>query len=304
MQIAQRCEMLLKGIVETDRNLFSAYPLAEFEARLDATPRFTNYSFQTDAVQAWWKEIEHHGGVEAIALYNRALLLYLLSRFDDRASTKEYPDSILEMYEIEFERIIDRVQQGAEGRFAVNNDLFLKDLGISRQILFPVENGLFEEAGLPRNILWRGGVAQFFRYAWYLLFIGRGRKPWYEGHLHLDATNFAFTAEERDKARFRLVDMFNSHPQVKGYAGSAWFHDPALKEISPAVGEGTRQICTKGGRVFRVGPDNSGGAFVRSETRKRLYAEGKYSPTTYLLLWSRRDMINWAEEKWEERDAK
>lgn len=300
----ERSETLLRELVEQDKNLFAMYPLAEFEARLDATPRYEKYNFKTEQVQAWWSEIDRLGGSAAIALYNRALLLYLLSRFKERAVKKTYTDSILALYKIELDRIVNRVQEDTEGRFAIENDLFLKDLGICRQMVFPVGYELEGEGGLPRNILLKGGVIQFFRYAWFLLIAGRGRMPWYEGHLHLDGVDFSFTREARETGLLRQADMLVANPHVKGKVGYSWFHDPVLEDISPEVGSNRRLISANGGWLFRVGRDSSNSAFARSETRRRLHREGKYNPTVYMIAWPRRHMIGWAEEVRKSRGKK
>ena len=284
----------IEKLIKKDRCLFATFPLAEFESLLDATPRYKNYNFKTDEVQSWWAAIRNQGGTEAVSLYNRVLLLYLISRFEERALSKKYTKSILELFEIEFNRILSRVHEGMAGRFDIENDLFLKDLSICRQLMFPVGYELEEEAGLPRRILFRGGIVQFFRYAWFLLFAGPGRKPWYEGHLHLDGTKFAFTKEAREKGLLNQADMLIANPHVKGKVGYSWFHDPVLEDITPSVGGNRRLICANGGWLFRVGPDSSGSAFARSELRRRLHKEGKYNPTVFMIIWPRRHMINWA----------
>ena len=37
-------------------------------------------------------------------------------------------------------------------------------------------------------------------------------------------------------------------------------------------------------------------ATAKSSTRKRLYEEGKYKPTGYMVIWLREELINWSDK--------
>ena len=43
-----------------------------------------------------------------------------------------------------------------------------------------------------------------------------------------------------------------------------------------------------------MGEDFSGDAFVKSKKRMKLFTEGKYTPKSYLLIWPRKKLTDWA----------
>jgi hypothetical protein len=80
--------------------------------------------------------------------------------------------------------------------------------------------------------------------------------------------------------------------------GSAWFYDPALREISPRLAYLREVREAHGARNFRfgTGPDVVADALERSPTRRRLHAEGRYVPAAHYLVWLRADLLRWAAE--------
>jgi hypothetical protein len=248
-------------------------------------------------VRNWWHGIRETEGDEAVARYNRLLLLFLMTSFEQRASSKCYPECIIDLFHAEFKRIRRRIKDSELSRFAVNNDLFQKDLGLCRQVLFPVGNSVYEEVGLPRNLLWKGGVWQLLRYSWYLLLVSRGNRPYYGGHVHLDADNFEYSEEQRNLVRLRVAAMMRANPHIKGFMGGGWLYDPALDDISPHLAFGRRLLCANRAWLFYSGLDRTGGALSTSKKRRQLYDEGKYLPRSYLIAWPRKAMLKWADNQ-------
>jgi len=92
-----------------------------------------------------------------------------------------------------------------------------------------------------------------------------------------------------------MAGMLELNPDVKGVAGVSWFYDPQVALISPHLA----YLLTPthyGAFLARMGSDRHHieNAIVRSSVRRRLYEEGRYLPTCYLLAWPRRALIAWA----------
>ena len=124
----------------------------------------------------------------------------------------------------------------------------------------------------------------------------RGWGWWYNNHLdlrYMDEFNpagwtrcFALTAE-----------ILQENPKVRGIAGVSWFYDPQLGDVSPHVGYMRRTQVANGAFSFPVLTETFQveQALVKSSHRRRLYEEGHYNPTTYLIVWPRAAVIEWAE---------
>lgn len=88
--------------------------------------------------------------------------------------------------------------------------------------------------------------------------------------------------------------MLSINPTVRGLHTGTWFLDPALKSISPNLAYLQEIPAANGASFFYSNVDIDGGALSKSSTRKRLYAEGKYIPKSYCMVWPRKAMIEWA----------
>ena len=80
--------------------------------------------------------------------------------------------------------------------------------------------------------------------------------------------------------------------------GASWFYDPVLATVSPRLGY-LRDVPLNGGaKLFFV--EKGGAALANSlstsPTRRKLYEEGKYVPTTYMMAWGRKAQSAWARQ--------
>jgi hypothetical protein len=140
-----------------------------------------------------------------------------------------------------------------------------------------------------RDALATRSLYSTFRYA---ACLGWGR--WYGNHLDLRAMK-QFTPDGWIASFARIAELLELNPTVRGVAGVAWFYDPAVARISPHLAY-LQTPATQGGFLIKMPtpPHDVQNALVRSTVRKKLYAEGKYSPTCYLLAWPRRPLLAWA----------
>lgn len=72
--------------------------------------------------------------------------------------------------------------------------------------------------------------------------------------------------------------------------------DPQIETISPHHAWYPRWTIAAGGARFFVAVERSSesGALQTSETRRRLFREGKYVPAAHTIIWPRRALLAWA----------
>lgn len=224
------------------------------------------------------------------------IMEHYLRTASKRLTHKQLPESVGVLCAKELRRIKSAMEVEADGYFSFTNDLFLKDLGLARLNLIPVGAELVDEhGGIPRSLLLKKGVRQFVWGACYFLFKTKGFKPFYQ--LHLDPRKHEeFTPQGWHKTYFRLAELLSLNPQMKGFFGASWFYDPRLDNVSSHLSY-LRKVRLEGGaQLFRW---ESGASVVdmatsTSRTRKKMFEEGDYLPCSYMIVWSRDDLLRWA----------
>jgi hypothetical protein len=275
--------------------LFVQYPVDDYIRLLDDTQQGKSMFHVPESVAVFRKGVIRRWGVEGLEVYHRVTMLTLMDAFEERARQFNYPPSILLQFRINFARIRNHITRGKTGTYDHADDNFIKDFAICRQTAFPAGGCwvIDHHGSVPRRVLFAGGVAQFFQFAWLYLFVIRGHRSLYTPHIHDDLVAM-HTPEQGRAYRLRVAEMLQRHPEIKGLAGDSWLNDPVVAGISPKL-RWLREIpSSNGARYFRVCEDIHGGALTRSPTRQRLYREGNYVPTRYLYIWPRNRLINWA----------
>lgn len=306
------CASLLAGrLAAVAPGLLDEYPLAHSAALIDRLlgVRGAGYSHLGEYPEVAGV-LERRAGRAGVAVYHRLLLLHFMRRGMAQSSLLRLPASVAALRAAEWRRIlgdIDAAQLGSrdpDDFYQLDNDLFLKDLGLVRGVLLPVGAELVEVgSGMPRRVLTMGGPRQLIAgLAFFLSRVG-GFRPLLE--LHMDPRNLReFNPEGWDRTYRRLAELLELNPDVKGVFGGAWFNDPAMEWVSPHLAYIRLQRVTTGARVFR-GPEAASharaGALATSATRRRLYEEGRYRPRIFYPVWSRRDLLRWASRRGEDR---
>ncbi len=109
-----------------------------------------------------------------------------------------------------------------------------------------------------------------------------------------------FSEENMAIAYMNIAELLEQNPQVAGIYRRSWFLDPALKEMTPALSYLWEVPTRNGANLFRIGPCDKvliQKAIGMSPVRKKLYKSGKYIPTIYAYIWTRKDVIHWAQEQ-------
>ena len=118
-----------------------------------------------------------------------------------------------------------------------------------------------------------------------------GRRPFMEGHTH-DPMARAYWNEKGWGEALRLAALaLPALPKLRGVFGTAWFYDPAIREISPRIA--FAQDLQAGAFRMKVGTNEAAiaNATATSAERRNRMKDGSYVPTDYALVWSRRDLI-------------
>jgi len=217
----------------------------------------------------------------------RLLLLHYIRQFEVRFASAGLPASFVDQFAAVFERIARQCQEGILGS-SLNNDVFLKDLGVVRLRLIPcVSHLLYLHSGIPRRV-----VLKHPSILRTMLRMG-GRQPLVENHVHPLMLDH-FTEAGREHCYVLLGELLRLRSDLRGLMGSSWYYDPKLGRISPKLAY-LHDVPTKHGAkvvpLEREGPDS--GALARSSHRRKLHEAGAYTPHTYLMLWSRDDVLDY-----------
>lgn len=149
--------------------------------------------------------------------------------------------------------------------------------------------------GIPKSILVRTRGADTVRLLAYLAFQMRGFSPVLELHMP-KMLHQRFTVEMLAKTFLTAAQIIGANPRIRGTYGAAWFLDPALRTISPSLGEVGAFAGENGTLIVCLGTDPAtiADATAKSRTRRQMYEEGRYMPKKYLRLWGRRRILEWA----------
>ncbi|WP_321395215.1 hypothetical protein [Emcibacter sp.] len=263
--------------------------LDQFALILRSIPATMKYHYHSPELEAFYRE----SGLKDCDAFHRLAVLQLMESFRTEQLPVKVPESIGAFYVHEFDRLRTNVAD-ADYVFGWENDLFAKDIGIVSGRLIPAGPGLLEISGVPRSLLFKKGISQFFRLAIMMLFGLKGRGPLLTIHIHL-ANLEQFNPAGWEKSYRLIGEILELNTHLKGLMRHAWFFDPAVAKISPKLAY-LREIPEQygAGIFYHSDEDADSGALTRSGTRRNLFEKGDYTPRVYYLLWPRRQLINYS----------
>lgn len=263
------------------------------QAATDIGP-LDHYKYFSDAARSMVERIHASGGVSAARAFLRAVLGRTISTWVSAGHYQRLPPLCACFHARQLNRIAHDFDACADW-LDLRNDLFQKEFGIVSLRLYVAGAELVDyRCGVPRSIVLRGGATKVVANIIVMLRLG-GFKPYFQSHIH--AFNLdAFNEEGRNDLYRCCAELYALHPECLGMFGSSWFYDPVLDQISPRLSY-LRTIPLEGGAHLLYAHDGGvaiANAISKSATRRRLYQERKYMPRTYMLIWGRKDQINWA----------
>jgi hypothetical protein len=180
---------------------------------------------------------------------------------------------------------------------ALDSDIFHKELGLASMRLHAAAAQLIDpRCGVPRSLVLKGGVAEVASRAASFASFG-GFKPFFQIHTHLSYLD-RFDEEGWNECYRVCAELFAVYPKCLGMFGASWFYDPNLETISPRLGY-LRDVPSRGGARLLFMADEGhfvNDAIATSPTRRKLYESGQYKPRSFMLVWGRADMIQWASQ--------
>lgn len=226
---------------------------------------------------------------EAFASFRAFVILKTLHRCLSVAKT-DLPTSLETELEKNRYRLLSWSQQPMLWDQYVD-DVYWKDLAIAGGALIPLRGGVLHlAAGLGIRQALSKHLTSSLDYL--RLLLKYGRHPYFEIHVHLPLIS-DFNQQNWLLNYHDISELLTKQPEIKGVFRASWFLDPKLETISPNLSYLRTFPLSNGAKLFSVGPDDSNGAFARSEKRKALFLSGKYLPYTYLLVWPRKSLLQY-----------
>lgn len=232
------------------------------------------------------------------AAVRRSLVAKLALNLPTIVEKMNLPGSILVLYPDAFGRLAYHLKNNRDDPYDLTDEFFRKDIRFVLGLSVPCGVAIADmvsKVPLRKVILssFRSrNVSPVIRY-----FRARGYGRWFR--VHVDPRYLTeFNEQGHDKFYLRVAELLEQQKDVRGYVGTTWYYDPQLLKISPHLAFLQLRPLERGAFMLRHrgGRDDIKYALMKSETRRRLYQEGKYTPISYSILWPRKDLISWAEQ--------
>jgi hypothetical protein len=188
-----------------------------------------------------------------------------------------------------------RLDDNVMPEFALGRSRFVDSCKMASFRRFPAGQFDWELSGLPLSYLMRVSPRSLPRALYVTAAKLKGRAPVFFGHLGYRRPSTSLSEVEANRSYFRMAQSLELQPAVKGFVASSWIRSPDTHKVSPHLAWLNEVFLENGGFIAVMGrADPNGGVFVRSETRRRLYERGEFTPTIGLVIWPRQAMVAWA----------
>lgn len=233
---------------------------------------------------------ETDGAIERFMLINGALRsLPKLSALPVAAPIKEF---LCEEYRNFIDPAAPSIADLQIGRSA-----FVAGCKLASRRRFPTGQLDWEISGLPKSYFARIPPRSLPRAAFFVAAKLKGFAPAFFIHLSANPKKRrTLTENATNKSYYLMAKSMELQPEIKGLVASSWLHSPDTHTVSPHLAWLNKTFLENNAFVSTMGDaDADSGVFYRSPERKKLFDEGRFKPTTGLILWDRRDMLRWAD---------
>jgi hypothetical protein len=209
------------------------------------------------------------------------------------------PPSVKQLIAKEYARIEKLIATAPDDRFDLGLHSLRCDFRIVAFNRIPTGIEHIEVGGVPRSLVWKGGLGQAARLLALFARAG-GAAPFYVGHLAhgIPPRAFLLVYNERSQAEWQrnVALCLQMNPHIRGFIATSWFYDPQLASVSPHLDFLRAGSLAHGAVLIRAGATEGSTkyALARSPERQKLYDEGKYVPTSHAVIWTREAMMKWA----------
>lgn len=226
--------------------------------------------------------------------FERLLILREQQKALPRLASLPVSDDVKRLFCEEFQYV---ASPPGSAVFDVSRGSFVALCEVATLRRFPAGQMHWNLSGLPRSwVLQVKGRERLTLLAWIAAKL-HGFRPVFFPHLNPNRANrWMLTEQESNRSYYRMAQSLAHQPDVKGLVASSWLHSPDTFAASPHLAWMNRTFVENGGLVVLMGPaDPDCGVLSRSPERKKLYDAGLFKPTTGLVIWPRREMLEWAE---------
>jgi hypothetical protein len=283
-------------------DLLSQFPVNKYIDFLERYPELGGYKYISPDVEKLCSDIIVHSNKVSLELFHKLLLIHLIMKSVEKLRIKRLPERIKSLYVTNFKRIVDSIKFDTEspGFYLYPNDAFFKDLSVCCFRMIPAGARKLTLMRLPIRVLFGTRVMRYIGTGKFLLIKCKKRIYYLLGHLdtHDPQCMAEFSLEGHIRFFNTVAKIMEMDETMMGWVGNSWFYDPKLEKISPKLAYLRRIPLENGARDFYRGTNDSAKkhALVKSPTRKRLFKEGKYLPVNYMIIWPRRELLEWADQ--------
>jgi hypothetical protein len=243
------------------------------------------------------KKAAHYSQDDQFIL-RRALVAKLALHLPHLLKKMDLPAGILALYSDAFGRLAAFLKSTGNVPYDSTGEFFCKDVRFVLGLSVPCGaqvvdmHSRFRLRTVALSFLRSGDFSASKQY-----FLTKGYRPWLQIHTESRYLN-DFNEEGWDRCYLRIAELLEWKKDIAGMVGTSWFYDPQLVEISPRIVYLQERPRERGAFLLRHGTQRSDvvNAIKTSETRRRLYREGKYIPVCYSILWPRKELLSWAEQ--------
>lgn len=160
---------------------------------------------------------------------------------------------------------------------------------------FPCGQFHFEVSGFPRSWLFKVPRRELPRISYFLAAKVKGFEPLFFPHLATRPHPTILLEKVCDKSWYRIARTVELQPAIKGLVASSWLYSPDTFKVSPHLSFINKPFIESGALVTTMGKASERDGFLTGGSiRRKLYESGEFKPTVGLVLWSREQMIRWA----------
>ena len=294
-QVEQQNTQLQKELALIDKDIISRFPLSDYLNTIKSNTGLGKLLHLKRArkLRRAYEQITSQHGTHALSLYLKLALCCFISDSLDRLKHKKLPDEILHLCHEWFEWVLEDFSKQPDDYYNHRCRSFALDVMVCTLRSIPIGGAWIAEIrSVGLSPFFGGGVKQFFRYLYFIIFKAHGFSPYLTTHT-VARTLHHFNEHQMNLTYLRMVELMKRNPRIKGFYRRSWFLDPNLEGISPKLGYLRKVPLQNGARLFAAGTKKRDikYALAVSRTRRRLYEEGKYLPMGYTLIWPRKDFL-------------
>lgn len=170
---------------------------------------------------------------------------------------------------------------------------------------YPAGQLVFEPSGMPRSWIPKIRPADLPRFLMYFLREG-SFSPYYFVHLGVRRGKLPILIErENDKSYYLMAKTMELRPEIRGILACSWlYYKDNHVSVSKNLRWVTEEMERNGALATHIGeaaPDT--GFLTGNPKRKELYESGEWRPKQGLVIWPRKQMLEWAARRPELADA-